>query len=57
MREGSAPPKVNFGDVVFHPEQGEFIADFEALYEEAWRCPEGHFIPACELQVVRSAHA
>jgi hypothetical protein len=42
---------------VFHPEQGEFVADFEALYEDAWRCPEGYFIPSGELRVVRSTDA
>jgi len=55
--EGSAPPKVRFSDVVFHPEQGEFVADFEALYEDAWRCPDGYFIQSSELRVVRSTDA
>lgn len=55
--EDSAPPKIHFGDVVYHPEQGEFVADFEALYEDAWRCPDGYFIPAAQLRVVRSTDA
>lgn len=55
--EGSAPPKIRFGDVVYHPEQGEFVADFEVLYEDSWRCPEGYFILSGELRVVRSTDA
>ena len=55
--EEDSAPKIRFGDVVSHPVEGEFVADFQALYQDAWRCPEGHFIPAEELRVVRSTDA